>query len=145
MVLLRWGYGGTPMWIVQHTDFEQVVSLTTALGNGDGGAQGDRRGMVLVRCWHGIAPMWVGQLVDFEHVMKAIEMGRTKEPRRREERGEKDRSEGAQLNHLSVTAFQVAESGRPPRPSRLCGLKGLPSTTWIRLGSGSPARPQIWL
>src|ERR1019366_2382269 len=110
-------------------------------GTGDGGTQGEGRGMVLVRCWHGIAPMWVGQLADFEHVTKAIKMGRTKEPRRCKERGEKSRSEGAQLNHLSLTAFQVAENGRSPRPSRLCGLTGLPSAAWTRLSSGSPARP----
>ena len=70
---------------------------------------------------------------------------RAKEPQGRDDRGEKSAGEGAQTNHLAVTDFQAAENGLPPRPSCLCGLTGLPSTARIRLGSGSLARPQVWL
>jgi len=114
------------------------------------------------RCCYGIAPMWVTQLTDFEQVVKTIKRPSgpcyrpgldsidsaracAKEPQRRDDRREKSGGEGAETEHLAVTDFQVAENGLPPRPSRLCGLTGLPSTARIRLGSRSPARPQAWL
>jgi PAS domain S-box-containing protein len=58
---------------------------------------------------------------------------RAKEPQRRDERREESGGEGVHTNHLSVTDSQVTETGLSLRPSRLCGLTGLPSTASLRL------------
>jgi PAS domain-containing protein len=64
---------------------------------------------------------------------------RAKEPQRRDEQcREEGGGEGAHANHLSVADSQVTETGLSLRPSRLCGLTGLPSTASLLRAETEP-------
>ena len=56
----------------------------------------------------------------------------TKEPQRRDERGEPSEGNAAETTHLSVIDSQLTESGMSLRSSRLCGLIGHSPTPTLR-------------
>jgi Flp pilus assembly protein TadD len=58
---------------------------------------------------------------------------RTKEPQRREERGEPNEGNGAETAHRPATGSQPTEAAMSLRPSRLCGSIGGSSTPTLRL------------